>query len=422
MHKIFKHTLFKVFTLNGFSVFVKMIIGFLTVKLYASFLGPSGFALLGNFKNFTGFFKQISTLGYDSGIVALVAKNRNDEQELSQVFSSSLYTRLVFSIILSFVVLLFVNQLNTFVFNSEFSFQIIFVLFSVFLPFYSINTLLISYLNGLGRFQRVILINLLATLLGFLVTAFLIYNYGLKGGVVSLAISESLVILPTLLFFRKQGIKITFKNVKKRILKRLCQFSLMALTTAIVVNTSHFLIRGHLISKLSMEEAGCWEAMIRFSNYYMMIISSSLTLYYLPKFSEIKFKKELIFEIKRYLLFVLPVSVFFFLTLYFFRNEIVLIVFDESFIETSDLFFYYLLGDFIKIISIIFGYRILAKGMFIKYIVIEVSFYFCYVFGTYLLLNLNYDLQSVVISYFSANLISLFILILMYRFSILPKL
>ncbi|HBK83540.1 MAG TPA: O-antigen translocase, partial [Flavobacterium sp.] len=47
--KIAKKELLKITSLNSVSVFFKIIIGFITSKVIALFIGPSGMALVGNF-------------------------------------------------------------------------------------------------------------------------------------------------------------------------------------------------------------------------------------------------------------------------------------------------------------------------------------------------------------------------------------
>ena len=67
--------MFKVFSLNGLSVFFKIIIGFITSKIIAVYVGPSGMALVGNFRNFTNSVESIVTLGFQNGIVKYVSDN-----------------------------------------------------------------------------------------------------------------------------------------------------------------------------------------------------------------------------------------------------------------------------------------------------------------------------------------------------------
>ena len=57
--------------------------------------------------------------------------------------------------------------------------------------------------------------------------------------------------------------------------------------------------------------------------------------------------------------------------LYLLRPFIVIIIFLNEFKPVEDLFLWQLLGDFVKVSSIVIGYRFLAKKMFCHYIITE---------------------------------------------------
>jgi PST family polysaccharide transporter len=80
--RIIKTDLFKITSLNSFSVLLKIGIGLITSKLLAVFVGPSGMVLVGNLRNFLTSLESISTLGFQSGIVKYVAENDKDVIEL----------------------------------------------------------------------------------------------------------------------------------------------------------------------------------------------------------------------------------------------------------------------------------------------------------------------------------------------------
>ena len=90
LKKIAQTQLFKISSLNSFSVIVKIGIGLITSKLLAVFVGPSGMALVGNFRNFTSSLESISTLGFQTGIVKYVAEyNAVDKEKLPILLSTA---------------------------------------------------------------------------------------------------------------------------------------------------------------------------------------------------------------------------------------------------------------------------------------------------------------------------------------------
>jgi PST family polysaccharide transporter len=62
------------------------------------------------------------------------------------------------------------------------------------------------------------------------------------------------------------------------------------------------LIRNFIIETHSIQEAGIWDATNKFSSFYMLIFSSGLSLYYMPKLAslttDVAFKTELKFYFK----------------------------------------------------------------------------------------------------------------------------
>ena len=71
----------------------------------------------------------------------------------------------------------------------------------------------------------------------------------------------------------------------------------MAFTSAATVPVSQMLLRGYVITEISATEAGWWEAMNRISNMYLMVITTSFSVYYLPRLSELTNNDELRHEI-----------------------------------------------------------------------------------------------------------------------------
>ena len=90
--KIIQTSLFKITSLNSFSVVLKIGIGLISSKIIAVFVGPSGMALVGNLRNFLTSVENISTLGFQNGIVKYSAENQENESELKKVISTIFFS------------------------------------------------------------------------------------------------------------------------------------------------------------------------------------------------------------------------------------------------------------------------------------------------------------------------------------------
>ena len=76
--------LFKVTSLNGISILIKFLIGFITSKVIAVFVGPSGMALVGNLRNFLTTTEAFASLGFENGVVKYVAEQKDEKEKLRQ--------------------------------------------------------------------------------------------------------------------------------------------------------------------------------------------------------------------------------------------------------------------------------------------------------------------------------------------------
>ena len=104
--------------------------------------------------------------------------------------------------------------------------------------------------------------------------------------------------------------------------------------------------------------------MTRISKYYLMLVSSLMALYILPRFSEIDNVKEFRKEVFSFYKTIIPIVVFGLFIIYILKRYIVLFVFSDEFQPVEDLFLWQLLGDLVKVLSIVIAYQFLAKKCF----------------------------------------------------------
>ena len=115
--EILQSPLFKITSLNGISVVLKIFIGLISSKIIAVFLGAGGMALVGNMRNFFTSVETISTLGFQNGIVKYAAENKEDEAGLKKVISTVFISLIVASIIFGAILFLFADYWNHQVFE-----------------------------------------------------------------------------------------------------------------------------------------------------------------------------------------------------------------------------------------------------------------------------------------------------------------
>ena len=413
--------LLKVLGFSSVATIVQFITGFISIKLIAHFLGTEGMVFLGNFKNFNSSLKTFSTLGFDGGVIKLISEHKKDSKKVNQIISTSFISRLGVTIALSIILIFFADYFNSELFNN-YNYKYLIYALAISLPVFTINSLIIAVINGFQKFKFLISSNIITSLLGLLISAFLIWHRLLVGAILSIILIESISIFITYYFFIKSRVKvkISSKFFSKKDLKILVQFSIMTLSSAIIIPGSHFIIRNEIVETLNIDNAGYWEALNRISNYYMLIVTSVVSMYYLPKLSSIhtnsEFRKELIVFFKTLVpLFIIMVSI-----IYLLRKQAVLFILNESFLPVAELFLWQIIGNVFNVLSLAFGYQILAKAMTKTYIFIEVTFYALYLILIHISLP-KLGLNGVVMSYAFTNFVSLIIMLIIFRKTLIVR-
>ena len=371
-----KEDIVKVFSFNAISTLVRMLTGLISVKVVASIIGPCGIALLGQLNNFSTILLGVANGGINSGITKYVAEYKEDESAIKKILSNALQITLFFTFIVSLGLIILHNQLSRLVMLSD-EYGYVFLIFGFTIFLYTLNTLLISILNGYKEFKRYVIVNISGTIVGLLFTICFVFSMGLKGALISAVSYQSVVFFITFWICRKAPwLSVIYyrERLDRKMLRRFLNYSAMTLVSLSVVPVSQMLLRGYVISEISMTEAGWWEAMNRISNVYLMVITTSFSIYYLPRLSEIKEISELRYEIFKCYKVIIPILLSGLTLVYLLRHFVVMILFSPDFYPMESLFIWQLLGDFFKISSWLLAFFMVAKSITKKIISKEVVF------------------------------------------------
>ena len=369
-----KNVLVKVASLQTVSLLTKIIAGILTSKAIAIFIGAEGLALIGNLRNFVSSFQTISILGFYNGAVKYFAEFKDNTVRLSKALSTVFYLGFIATISVSFFCYFNAQSINDIIFPTYNNYPYVIKIFAIVLPFYALNMFSFSIMNGFSNYKMLIVINIIGQILVVAITLLLIYQNKIQGALISVAISESLICLITLVsIINRRSLVglISVKQISFSFLKRMSSYTVMALFSAVILPLVLLAIRNYIIDNIGYKDAGFWEAMTRISKYYLMLVSSLMALYILPRFSEIDGIKEFRREVFSFYKTVMPLFGLGLILIYFLKPYIVQGVFSNEFQPVEDLFLWQLLGDFVKVLSLVIAYQFLAKKMFWHYIVTE---------------------------------------------------
>ncbi|MBU3682190.1 MAG: O-antigen translocase [Flavobacterium sp.] len=405
--------MFKITSLNSLSVLVKIGVGVVSSKVMAVFVGPSGLALVGNFRNFITSIETVSTLGLQNGVVKYVVDAKDDAPALQKVLATVFISLAVMVVLLSAGLLLFAHFWSDWLFGPASDYQAVILALALALPWYAASILLVSVLNGLGQFKQVIRVNLWGNLIGLLTSLLLVWQYKTYGALLSLVLPPALLFVVVVYYLHTKiqfAQLLTWRLFDKKILRQLASFSLMALVATVLGPLVYVQIRNLVITQLGTVQAGYWEAMTRISSYYFMFVATLLSVYFLPKLSQAKTNKATQHVFFAYYKLVLPLFVLGLFILYLGRNFWVPLLFSKAFVPVTDLFFWQMVGDVFKAASLILGYQFFAKKMTVAFIFCELAslgaFYICT-----LICMPRYQLQGVVMAQAMASAGYFFLLV-----------
>lgn len=382
-------TLIKTSLLNAIAVVIKMATMLGLNKILAIYVGPAGYAAIGNFQNAVQMITIFASGAINTGVVKYTAEYYDEEEKQRQVWRTAGTIAVLGSIFTGVVVSVFSKQIAIWFLDDE-SYSTVFIWFSVTLVFFIFNTLLLAILNGKKEIHRYIIANIAGSLFSLAVTSLLAIQFGLLGTLTALAVFPSFSFVVTLyLCYKADWFKFSylFGGLDKKVLINLSKYTAMALTSAACVPVSHILIRTHLADTLGVDAAGYWEAMWRLSAAYLMLVTTTLSLYYLPRLSELTESEEIKKEILQGYKIILPVAAACGLMIYLLRDFIVEVLFTKYFIPMRELFAWQMIGDALKIGSWLLGYVLIAKAAFKFVMITELFFSLIFYFSVVLFTN-----------------------------------
>lgn len=369
-------TLVKTSILSFIATAIKIMAALVINKGVAVYIGPTGLALIGQFQNFTQLMMTVGQGAINIGVTKYASEYGKDNERIPILLSTASKISLIASVVVGAGVVLFSDFLSLQLLNSK-DYGYIFVIFGFTIVLFVLNNLLLSLLNGLKEIKTWAIINIIQSTYSLFFTTLLIVFLGLDGALIALATNQSVVFFIVLWMLRKHEV-IKVENFKavfdKPEAKKLACFAVMAITSAVSGPVSNLIIRNYLGETLSWDEAGYWQAIWYISTMYLMVVTTTFSIYYLPKLSETLDKVELRNELLNGYKIIVPIVMVLSVMIFLLKDFIIWLLFTEKFVPMRELFLWQLVGNVIKIMAWLLSYLMLAKVMMKKFIVTEIGF------------------------------------------------
>jgi polysaccharide transporter, PST family len=368
--------LVKTSVLNGIAVLIKLLTALGLNKLLAVYVGPAGYAVIGQFQNAVGMIGALANAGLTTGVTKYTAEYYDDEERQRGVWRTAGSITCAGSLLASLAIALCHKLLARLFFKSE-TYADVFLWLAATLSLLAANGLLLAILNGKKEIRRYVTVNIAGSLLSLVLTALLARAWGLYGALVALAVNQSVVLLVTLAICRRATwfrLSHLVGRIDPALARNLAKFMLIALTTAVAGPTAQIVVRDHLATSFGWGSAGNWQAVTRISDIYLLLATTTLSVYYLPRLSEIREAGELKREIVQGYKVILPVAACGAAVIYLLREWIAVTLFTREFSAMGELFGWQLTGDVVKIASWMLGYVLIGRAMTKAVIVTEILF------------------------------------------------
>ena len=382
-------SLIKTSLLNSIAVAIKVASALVLNKILAIYVGPAGYAIIGQYQNAVSIVVSLAGGVVGTGVTKATAEHFDNEEKQHAIWRTAIRASLVASIITGILLVLLSNNLSQWVLHQP-DMSSVFVWLALTLPAMAANNLLLSIINGKKEVAIFVASNILGSILTIIVTSFLAIKFGLYGTLVAFAINPAIVLLATAtIVARRDWFKIQFLwgKINRPALLELSGFAIMGLTSALTVPLSYMFIRDHIAARIGITAAGYWQASWKISEIYLMLITTTLSAYYLPRLSEIRNAYDLKKEIIKVYRFVMPVVLIGAATIFLLRDFIIKTLFTPDFLPMRELFPWQLAGDIIKIGSWILAYIMIGRSMVKYYLSSEVIFSVALIILSQLMIN-----------------------------------
>ena len=439
--------LLKIGSFSIVSTLIKLTLALVIVKISAVYIGRLHFSIVFQFSNVITIFSIASIAALDVGIVRLVAESSHSHEKLEQIRKLITLIILLFSVLISSILFFFSGFWSLQFFNSL-DYIIYFKSLALFVFFFAFNKGYLAYNNGLKKykfFYKVDIFNNITSIVFF--TTGTIF-FGLTGAIASFLLTPCFTFGMIIFLMRKETVhfdaarrnwwkyerltltwefvKNIFKNPQQfHILKTLFSFSILVLVSSLMGPYVETFIRKALIIKFSSNFSALWDALNKFTGFFIIFFSTLISTYFIPHFVQLKDISKVIQEIKKSMFIIVPAFLIIALIIFVLRNIIILILFSKEFSPLSNLIGIQLLGTLVSIVNILFQTLLVSKAnplILIPYnVIIYISNYYLVIYGAQLLGNYGLPIAYLLNSILGFIFLFVIFKISFFKFSIKKK-
>ncbi|MYM26675.1 oligosaccharide flippase family protein [Duganella sp. FT135W] len=354
---------------------LRMVLGFLSIKITAVYLGPAGLALVGQFGNFFTLMSGAFGTAINTAVVNLTAKAGDDGVDgLATLWGTAMRLALLIGLALCVLVALASQPIAAWLLKDGAYWPAI-VAGAASIPLSMAGFVITGGLNGQKRISVLGVIGIVSSLLGSLVFVPLCYWFGVWGGLLAFAVSNCCVLLTALgVLARERTAALAPFGGRwdPAVVRSLWAFFPMLLVHSITEPIAPLMVRDALVVQLGATTAGFWQAALRLSDMYSLVLTTAVSMYLMPHLAGIKDEREFGRELWRTMGKVAGLTAVGALAIYLLRDLVIAIVFTRQFVPVRELLGYLFLGNVLKMAAWPLRMALVIKLRAKWYIVLEI--------------------------------------------------
>lgn len=365
--------LLKAALLAGVRTAVQMAASFFSVKVTSVFLGPAGIGMVAQLQGFMSVTFGVMGGAVNKGIVRCTAEYGDDLERRRALLSTAARGMLGAGVPIALAVVVAAPRVARDLLGDESYAPAVMAFGAVY-----VAGLFASALNGMANgakdYAATTLMDTGNVLSGLALVALLSPLFGIGGGLAAAALGPLAVfVVNALVARRKAWFAPTLFTAcfSKTEFRRLVAFLPMAAAAVFGESFGQTAVRDALARHAGMHAVGLLQGVWRLSDMYLNVFMYLFSMYYLPRFAEIKDAAELRREIGRALLYVVPAVALASAMLYALRDVVIALIFTHEFVGMRDLFGWQMVGNVVKMTSVLFAYVLIARVAPLKMAVVE---------------------------------------------------
>jgi PST family polysaccharide transporter len=356
-------TLLRTSTLSGLETILRLLTGLLVVKYLSVEEGPEAVALFGQFQNFVAAVAIAGGAALVTGLVTFLAENRASEERSTNACRQAFGVAFASSAVFAILIFAFAPHVAQFVLGDSRFAWLMRILAIILLPI-SAYQLSSAILNGRQQIAAFVMNRAAYSVILLIVAVILVATRGVDGGLLGLAIAPALACLVGFsLLARQPGFSFGWciPLLSRDGARAFFPYWLMSIMTAAMTPLVLVVARTYIGNNIGWVEAGWWEAALRVSDICLVIVTTALATYYVPRLAaarNLQDEREIMMKL---IAFALVLSGGAAMGIYLVRFPVIAALFSPEFLPAAELLGIQLLTSVIKVGTWVIAYHMIVR-------------------------------------------------------------